>query len=73
MSYAMTANNWIVACEKLPDDSSPKELMGVMTCQGIWDKEGNTWRLIEDSKINCEVRQWKEIDNGSTEQKDAAS
>ena len=66
-------NEWIVAVDRLPTDDKPKELLGVMTCQGVWDKEANTWRLIEDGKINCEVRQWKEIQDGSTEQKEAAS
>ena len=66
-------NEWIVAVDRLPTDDKPKELLGVMTCQGVWDKEANTWRLIEDGKINCEVRQWKEIEHGSTEQKEAAS
>ena len=68
----MTPNEWI-NCDKLPTDNKPKDLCGIMTCQGIWDAEIKSWRLLEDGKIKFEVRQWKEIQDGSTEQKEAAS
>lgn len=59
--------SWFAVQGKVPDTNRVVQVQGVMTAEATWNADKQTWELTENSKINCEVVQWKEIDNGSTE------
>ena len=56
--------DWIEVQAKLPDVNKPVNVMGVLTTQASWNAEKQSWEIVENGKIHCEVTQWKEIENG---------
>jgi len=59
--------SWIQTVGKLPDTDRAVIVQGTMTTQAKWNQELQSWQIVPDANINCEVNHWKEIENGSTE------
>lgn len=59
--------DWFQTVGKLPDNNRIVHVRGTLTAQATWNAEKQTWEVIENGKINCEVTHWKEIENVSAE------
>ncbi len=57
--------------EQLPTDKQAMDVRGNFLAKAHWDDEQKNWVLEENETIKCDVIEWKEIEDGSTEEKDS--
>jgi hypothetical protein len=67
---------WIPTEGKVPDNDRVVRIAGIMTAEATWNHETKSWEMTQDSKINCNVTGWQEIEkekeHGSTNQEVSA-
>jgi len=57
---------WYTIEEKIPEKNKNVQVTGTITAEAFYDDETKQWTLPEGGKINAIVLQWKEVDDGQT-------